>query len=57
MEVRHGKKNKDMRIKLSEAMAEKTQFEMEVPTIDTSSSEGTTTYAYNYHLTRDKIRK
>lgn len=39
-------------------MAKKTQFEVEVPTIDiTTSNDGMITEASNYHLTCDKVRR
>lgn len=43
-------------MKLLTTMEEKTQFDVEVSTIDTSSSEGTIIEASDYHLTRDKAR-
>lgn len=39
-----------------ETRAGKTQFEMEVPTIDISSSDVMVTEASNYHLTRNKVK-
>lgn len=36
---------------------DKTQFEVEVPTIDTSSSKRTITKTINYNLTHDKVRR
>lgn len=42
-------------MKLLETMAEKTQFEMKFPTMDTSSSKGIVTEAFDYHLTHDKV--
>ena len=44
-------------INLSETITEKTQFEVEFPTMDTSSSEETTTEISNCHLTHDKVRR
>lgn len=41
--LRQGKKSIDLGVKLLETVAENTQFEMEVPTMDTSSCEKTTT--------------
>lgn len=38
-------------------MAEKTQFKMEVPTMDTSSRYGTIAEASDYHFTHDKVNK
>lgn len=38
-------------------MAEKTQFEVEFPTIDTSSSEIMITNASHYRLNRDKVKR
>lgn len=38
-------------------MAEKTQFEVKFPTMDTSSSEGTVTDVPDYNLTHDKVRR
>ena len=37
-------------------MANKTQFEVEVPTINTSSSEGMITNSFDYQFTRDKVK-
>lgn len=47
--------SKDLGMKLLETMEENTQFEMEVPTMYTNSSEGTITRVSNYPLTRDKV--
>ena len=40
-----------------ETITEKTQFEVEFPTMDASSSEGTVTEISDYHLTHDKVRR
>ena len=44
-------------MQLLETMAENTQFEVEVPTTDTSSIDRMIIEAFGYHLTRDRIRK
>ena len=36
---------------------EKTQFKVEFPTMDASSSQGTVTEISDYYLTRDKVRR
>ena len=53
----HRKKSKDMGMKILENMAEKTQFEVEVPTIDTSNNEGMITKTFAYHFIHDKVGK
>lgn len=40
-----------------ETMLENTQFKVEVPTMDASSSEGTIIEASDYHLTYDKVKR
>lgn len=53
-----GKKSKDMWMKVLDTMAKKTQFEVEFPTMDnSSSSEGTITRISDYHYTHDKERR
>ena len=42
---------------LGETITEKTEYEVEFPTMDTSSSEGTVTKISGYHLTHDKIMR
>lgn len=49
------KKIDDIGMNVLETMMEKTQFEVEVPTMDTSSIIGTIIEEYDYHLTRDKV--
>lgn len=51
------KKNKDMRMKLLVTIEEKTQFEVEVSTMDTNSSKGVIAKAYDYHQTSDNVIK
>ena len=43
--------------KSGETITEKTQFEVEFPTMGASSSEGTVTEIFDYHLTHDKVRR
>lgn len=50
-------KSKNHGINLVETMVEKTQFEVEFSTMDTSISEETITENFDYHLTCDKIRR
>lgn len=38
-------------------MENKTQFEVEFPTMDTSTSEEITTKIFDYHLTHDKLKR
>lgn len=37
-------------------MVGKTQFDVKVPVVDTSSSDGMFTMAFQYYMTRDKVR-
>lgn len=52
-----GKKSKHMRMKFFETMVENTQFEVEVPTLNTNYSEGMIIETYNYYLTCDKVKQ
>lgn len=56
-ETRKGKKIKYMRMKLLGTKAENIQFEVKIPTIDISNSEGSIIEVFYYHLTRDNVRR
>lgn len=56
-ESRQGNNNKGLGMMLLENMEKNTQFEVEVPTIDTNNSDGIVTEASYYHLTHDKLRR
>ena len=51
------KNSENQERKLEEPITEKTRFEVEFPTVDTSSIEGTTIEISYYHLTHDKVRR
>lgn len=51
------KKGKELEIKILETMVKKTQLVMEVPIMDTSSTEGMIIKIYDYHLIRDKVSR
>lgn len=44
-----------MEMKIPKTMAENTQFEMEVPIMNTSSCEEIVTETCDYHLTHEKV--
>lgn len=44
-------------MKFLETITENNQFKVKVLTMDTISSGRTVTEAYDYHLTRDKVRR
>lgn len=56
-ETYQGNKSKDSGMNILETMLENTQFKVEVPTMDASSSEGTIIEASDYHLTYDKVKR
>src|SRR4051812_9124345 len=55
-EFLHRENSENQGKNLIEIITEKTQFEVEFPTMDTSNSEGTITEISKYHLTHGKVR-